>query len=102
MKNVYKKIGSWIAIFAMLLTSFMPLISHAIESQNNLDNQERICTSQGIKFVSTQNDSLQYFSPTLDPLTLLKPRQLFNLSSNASLVHKFAHFFYFTRLIKCL
>jgi hypothetical protein len=57
MKNAYKKIGSWIAIFAMLLTSFMPLISHAIESQNNLDNQERICTSQGIKFVSTQNDS---------------------------------------------
>ena len=57
MKNVYKKIGSWIAIFAMLLTSFMPLISHAIESQNNLDNLEKICTSQGVKFVSTQNHS---------------------------------------------
>ena len=57
MKNAYKKIGSWIAIFAMLLTSFIPLISHAIESQNNLDKQERICTSQGIKFVSTGNDS---------------------------------------------
>ena len=57
MKNAYKKIGSWIAIFAMLLTSFMPLISHAVELKNNLDNQERICTSQGIKFVSTGNDS---------------------------------------------
>ena len=57
MKNAYKKIGSWIAIFAMLCTSFMPLISHAIESQNNLDNQERICTSQGIKFISTENHS---------------------------------------------
>ena len=55
MKNAYKKIGSWIAIFAMLLTSFMPLISHAVESTNNVHNLERICTSQGIKFVSTQN-----------------------------------------------
>ena len=57
MKNAYKKIGSWIAIFAMLLTSFMPLISHAVELENNLHNVERICTSQGIKFVSTQNQS---------------------------------------------
>ena len=57
MKNAYKKIGSWIAIFAMLLTSFMPLISHAVELKNNLDNVERVCTSQGIKFVSTQNQS---------------------------------------------
>ena len=55
MKNAYKKIGSWVAIFAMLLTSFMPLISHAVESTNNVHNLERICTSQGIKFVSTQN-----------------------------------------------
>ena len=57
MKNAYKKIGSWIAIFTMLLTSFMPLISHAVESQNNLQNLEVICTSQGFKFVSTQNHS---------------------------------------------
>ena len=55
MKNAYKKIGSWVAIFAMLLTSFMPLISHAVASTNNVHNLERICTSQGIKFVSTQN-----------------------------------------------
>jgi hypothetical protein len=55
MKNAYKKIGSWVAIFAMLLTSFMPLISHAVESTNNVHNLERICTSQGMKFVSTQN-----------------------------------------------
>ena len=55
MKNAYKKIGSWVAIFAMLLTSFMPLISHAVESTNNVHNLERICTSQGIKFISTQN-----------------------------------------------
>ena len=55
MKIAYKKIGSWVAIFAMLLTSFMPLISHAVESTNNVHNLERICTSQGIKFVSTQN-----------------------------------------------
>ena len=57
MKNAYKKIGSWIAIFAMLLTSFMPLISHAVELKNNLHNVERVCTSQGIKFVSTQNQN---------------------------------------------
>ena len=57
MKNAYKKIGSWIVIFTMLLTSFMPLISHAVESQNNLQNLEVICTSQGFKFVSTQNHS---------------------------------------------
>ena len=57
MKNAYKKIGSWVAIFAMLLTSFMPLISHAVQSTNNTHNIERICTSQGIKFVSTQNQS---------------------------------------------
>ena len=41
----------------MLLTSFMPLISHAVESKNNTHNLERICTSQGIKFISTQNQS---------------------------------------------
>jgi hypothetical protein len=57
MKNAYKKIGSWIAIFAILLTSFVPFISHAIELKNNLHNVERICTSQGIKFVSTQNQN---------------------------------------------
>ena len=57
MKNAYKKIGSWIAIFAMLLTSFMPLNSHAVELKNNLHNVERVCTSQGIKFVSTQNQN---------------------------------------------
>ncbi|NBW26493.1 MAG: DUF2946 domain-containing protein [Methylophilaceae bacterium] len=57
MKNAYKKIGSWVAIFAMLLTSFMPLISHAVQSTNNTHNIERICTSQGIKFVSTQNQA---------------------------------------------
>ena len=57
MKNAYKKIGSWIAIFAMLLTSFMPFISHAVELKNNLHNVERVCTSQGIKFVSTQNQN---------------------------------------------
>ena len=57
MKNAYKKIGSWIAIFAMLLTSFMPLISHAVELKNNLHNVEKVCTSQGIKFVSTQNQN---------------------------------------------
>ena len=57
MKNAYKKIGSWVAIFAMLLTSFMPLVSHAVQSTNNVHNIERICTSQGIKFVSTQNQS---------------------------------------------
>ena len=57
MKIAYKKIGSWVAIFAMLLTSFMPLISHAVQSTNNTHNIERICTSQGIKFVPTQNQS---------------------------------------------
>jgi hypothetical protein len=57
MKNAYKKIGSWVAIFAMLLSSFMPLISHAVESKNNIHKLERVCTSQGIKFISTQNQS---------------------------------------------
>ncbi len=57
MKSAYKKMGSWIAIFTMLLTSFMPLISHAVESKNNTHNIERVCTSQGIKFISTENHS---------------------------------------------
>ena len=57
MKRAYKKIGSWIAIFTMLLTSFMPLISHAVESKNNTHNIERVCTSQGIRFISTENHS---------------------------------------------
>jgi hypothetical protein len=57
MKNAYKKIGSWVAIFAMLLTSFMPLISHAVESKDSTHNVERICTSQGVKFISTENHS---------------------------------------------
>jgi hypothetical protein len=57
MKNAYKKIGSWVAIFAMLLTSLIPLISHAVELKNYLHNVERICTSQGVKFVSTQNQN---------------------------------------------
>jgi Protein of unknown function (DUF2946) len=57
MKSTYKKIGSWIAIFALLLTSFMPLISHAVESKDSAHNVERICTSQGIKLISTENHS---------------------------------------------
>jgi hypothetical protein len=57
MKSAYKKMGSWIAIFAMLLTSFMPLISHAVESKNNTHNIERVCTSQGIRFISAENHS---------------------------------------------
>ena len=57
MKSAYKKMGSWIAIFAMLLTSFMPLISHAVESKNNTHNIERVCTSQGMKFISAENHS---------------------------------------------
>ena len=57
MKSTYKKIGSWIAIFALLLTSFMPLISHAVESKDSTHNVERICTSQGVKFISTENHS---------------------------------------------
>ena len=57
MKSTYKKIGSWIAIFALLLTSFMPLISHAVESKDSTHNVERICTSQGVKFISSENHS---------------------------------------------
>jgi len=57
MKNASKKIGSWIAIFALLLTSLMPLISHAVESKDSTHNLERICTSQGVKFISTENHS---------------------------------------------
>jgi hypothetical protein len=57
MKSTYKKIGSWIAIFALLLTSFMPLISHAVESKDSAHNVERICTSQGVKLISTENHS---------------------------------------------
>lgn len=54
MKSIYKKIGSWISIIAMILISFMPLISHAVELKN-AHSIERICTSQGIKFISTHN-----------------------------------------------
>jgi trehalose/maltose hydrolase-like predicted phosphorylase len=35
----------------------MPLISHAVESKDSTHNVERICTSQGVKFISTENHS---------------------------------------------
>ncbi len=35
----------------------MPLISHAVESKDSTHNVERICTSQGVKFISSENHS---------------------------------------------
>ena len=44
----YKKLTSWIAVFAILLVSFAPVISHA-KSLNDLQGSEKICTAQGVK-----------------------------------------------------
>ena len=44
----YKKLTSWIAVFAILLVSFAPVISHA-KSLNDLQGSEKICTVHGMK-----------------------------------------------------
>ena len=44
----YKKLTSWIAVFAILLVSFAPVISHA-KSLHDLQGSEKICTVHGMK-----------------------------------------------------
>ena len=44
----YKKLTSWIALFAILLVSFAPVISHA-KSLHDLLGSEKICTVHGMK-----------------------------------------------------
>ena len=48
-KTHQKRIVSWIAIFAILLTSFAPIVSHAINLSNS--NLQEICTSEGMKLI---------------------------------------------------
>lgn len=44
----YKKLTSWIGVFAILLVSFAPVISHA-KSLHELHDSEKICTVHGMK-----------------------------------------------------
>jgi len=46
--KVYKRLTSWIAMCAILMVSFAPIVSHA-KSLNGLEESQKICTSQGIK-----------------------------------------------------
>lgn len=54
--KVYKKLTSWIAVFAVLMASFAPVVSHALALKNTSSSSvgqtfEELCTSQGIKFI---------------------------------------------------
>ena len=56
-----KRIVSWIAIFAILLSSFAPVVSHTLNFSNA--SFAEVCTSQGIELVQTNDTSPQDLSP---------------------------------------
>jgi hypothetical protein len=58
-----KRIVSWIAIFAILLSSFAPVVSHALNFSNA--SFAEVCTSQGIELVQTNDTSPQDLSPKM-------------------------------------
>jgi hypothetical protein len=57
LKTHTKRIVSWVAIFAILMTSFAPVVSHALNLSNN--SFEEVCTSQGVKFIQTNDSNSQ-------------------------------------------
>ena len=63
----YKKIGSWLAIFAMLLISFAPLVSQAFPVNSSSNQYDVICSSTGIKLINTDHSSSDE-NPAVHPL----------------------------------
>jgi uncharacterized membrane protein len=53
----YKILGRWISILAMFFVSLMPLISQAFE-KDQLNNYQVICSSNGLKLIELNEDSL--------------------------------------------
>ena len=65
LKTHTKRIVSWVAMFAILMTSFAPMVSHAL----NLSNASfvEVCTSQGVKLVQTSNSDSQDQKSSITP-----------------------------------
>ncbi len=51
-------------MFAILMTSFVPLVSHALNFNNA--NFLEVCTSQGVKLVQTNESNSQDQKPGID------------------------------------
>jgi Protein of unknown function (DUF2946) len=64
LKTHTKRIVSWVAIFAVLMTSFAPMVSHAL----NLSNTSfvEVCTSQGVKLIQTNDSKSQDQKSSID------------------------------------
>jgi hypothetical protein len=65
LKTHTKRIVSCVAMFAILMTSFAPMVSHAL----NLSNASfvEVCTSQGVKLVQTSNSDSQDQKSSITP-----------------------------------
>jgi hypothetical protein len=57
LKTHTKRIVSWIAIFAILMTSFAPVVSHAFNLSNA--NFLEVCTSQGVQLIQPNESNSQ-------------------------------------------
>ena len=57
LKTNQKRIISWVAIFAILMTTFAPLVSHALSLSNA--SFVEVCTSQGVKLIQTNDSNSQ-------------------------------------------
>jgi hypothetical protein len=64
LKTHTKRIISWVAMFAILMTSFAPLVSHALNFNNA--NFVEVCTSQGVKLVQTSDSDSQDQKSSID------------------------------------
>jgi hypothetical protein len=64
LKTNQKRIISWVAIFAILMTTFAPLVSHALSLSNA--SFVEVCTSQGVKLIQTNDSNSQDQKPGID------------------------------------
>ena len=64
LKTHTKRIVSWIAIFAILMTSFAPVVSHAFNLSNA--NFLEVCTSQGVQLIQTNDSNSQNQKSSID------------------------------------
>ena len=55
LKQGQKRIVSWIAIFAILLTTLAPTISHALSLNDSTQNYQELCTAKGLKVIGDNN-----------------------------------------------
>ena len=64
LKTQTKRIVSWIAMLAILMTSFVPVVSHALNLSNT--SFEEVCTSQGVKLIQTNDSNSQDQKSSID------------------------------------